>query len=66
MSYYDGLTEKELYFIKTAEQIGKEKGDCLELQALSKEAYSAYQSRSISSVAYGKVYATCCEYAYPR
>lgn len=66
MSYYDGLTKKELHYLKAAEQIGKEKGDCPELQELCKEAYSEYKSQRISSAAYGKVYAICIEYAYPR
>ncbi len=66
MSNQEELTTKELYYMEKAKQIGKEKGDCKELSELCKQAYSDYREKIISSKAYGRIYAICVEYAYPR
>ena len=66
MSYYEGLTEKEISYIEEAKKIGAEQGNCKELSELCRRAYSEYKLRSISSTAYNKIYATCMDYAYPR
>lgn len=53
-------------YLEQAKQIGREKGDCPELSKLCKMAYEAYKAGAISSKEYGKIYATCMEYAYPK
>lgn len=66
MGNYEELTEKELYYIEKAKEIGAQKGDSKELQDLCRQAYSDYQEKIISSKAYGKIYSICVDYAYPR
>jgi len=66
MNYYEGLTEKEIFYIEEAKKIGAEKGHCKELSDLCHRAYSDYKLRVISPAAYNKIYAVCMEYAYPR
>lgn len=66
MGYYDGLTEKEINYIEAAKKIGHEKGDCKELSDLCHQAYDEYREKTISALAYGKIYATCVAYANPR
>lgn len=66
MNYYDGLTEKEIFYIEEAKKIRAEKGNCKELSDLCHRAYSDYKTRVISHAAYNKIYAVCMDYAYPR
>ena len=66
MGYYDGLADKEIHYIEEAKKIGAEKGNCKELSELCHRAYDDYKAGVISSNAYGKVYAVCMDYAYPR
>lgn len=48
MNYYEGLTEKEISYIKEAKKIGTEQGDCKELSDLSCRAYSEYKLGTVS------------------
>jgi len=66
MSYDNGLTEKEKYYIEKAAEVGAKFGNCKELSDLCKSAYRDYRTGAISVAAYNKVYATCMDYAYPR
>ena len=66
MSTYNGLTEKERYYIEKAVEIGSKMGNCKELSDLCKSAYKDYRTGAISVAVYNKVYATCMDYAYPR
>ena len=59
------FSERELYYINEAERIGSEKGDCEELRALSKQAYSDYRDKVISQKAYARIDLICVNYAYP-
>lgn len=59
-------SELETDYLQKAKQIGSEKGNCKELQELCRKAYNDYKSGVISSRAYGKIYAICMDYAYPR
>ncbi|MBO5055391.1 MAG: hypothetical protein J6C64_03420 [Lachnospiraceae bacterium] len=64
--YYDGLASHEIKYLENIQKIGSEKGNCKELQSLCRKAYEEYRNGTVSSVAYGKIYATCMDYAYPR
>ena len=66
MGNHEELTEKELYYIEKAKEIGAQKGDSKELQDLCRQAFSDYREKIISDKAYGKIYAICVGYAYPR
>ena len=57
MGNHEELTEKELYYIEKAKELGSEKGDCKELQDLCRQAYSDYREKIISDKAYGRIYA---------
>lgn len=59
-------SELGMEYLQKANQIGMEKGNCEELQELCRKAYNDYKSGVISDQAYGKIYAVCVEYAYPR
>lgn len=63
---YEELSEKEIYYIEETKRIGAQKGDSKELQDLCRQAYSDYREKIISDKAYGKIYAICVGYAYPR
>jgi hypothetical protein len=58
------LLEKQ--YMDNAKMIGQEKGDSLELQQLCRKAYEDYKNERISSESYERIYAICCDYAYPR
>ena len=49
-----------------AEKIGRQYGNCKELQKLCKEAYQDAQKGFISKHDYQKIYVLCMSYAYPR
>ena len=59
------FSKRELHYINEAEKIGSAKGDCEELKALSKQAYSDYRNKVISEKAYALIYRICVNYAYP-
>lgn len=59
------FSKRELHYINEAERIGSAKGDCEELKALSKQAYSEYRNKVISEKAYALIHLICVNYAYP-
>ena len=54
------------YYIEKIKAVGYAKGDCEELRDFSQKAYEDYKAGIISEAAYGKIYAVCVDYAYPR
>ncbi len=62
----DNFTQKELNYISEVKRIGREKGDCKELQELSNLCWKEYNDKSISEKAYSRIYALCMDFAYPR
>ena len=66
MNMFDGLTGKERYYYEEVLRIGREKGDCQELQDIYRQVLADRVAGNISEEAYRMVYGLCIELAYPR
>lgn len=60
------MSDKVEEYLKNAEKIGRQYGNCKELKKLCKEAYQGAQKGFISKHDYHKIYVLCMSYAYPR
>lgn len=60
------FTQLEMQYMDNAKKIGREKGDSPELQQLCRKAHEDYKNKTISRESYERIYAICCDYAYPR
>ena len=63
---FDGLTGKERYYYEEVLRIGREKGDCQELQDIYRQVLADRVAGNISEEAYRMVYGLCIELAYQK